>query len=81
MTKFGKPANLQKTGVWYRCQIIVDQAAGTADASAGPEGGPLVHVMKFTDSSIVNTPCPFALQCHQKHVQDEFKDIEIEVNQ
>lgn len=77
---FGKPANIQISNVWYRCEILVNQTNGTADSAAAQLGGTAVHVMKFTDATITNIPCPFAIQAHQTHVDDEYKDILIEVN-
>jgi autotransporter-associated beta strand protein len=77
---FGKPANIQISNVWYRCEILVSQTNGTADSAAAQLGGTAVHVMKFTDATITNIPCPFAIQAHQTHVDDEYKDILIEVN-
>jgi hypothetical protein len=80
ITSYGKLANLVQTGVWYRCEILVDQLAGTADSSAAFLGGKAVHITKFTDPTITNIACAFAFQSHQSNVHDEFKDVLIEVN-
>ena len=39
ITSYGKVPNLQQTGVWYRCEILVNQSTGTADSAAGPDDG------------------------------------------
>jgi len=68
---------------WFRCELLVNStnlAGPTADSAAALLGGTAVHVMSITDATITNFPCPFAIQAHQTHVDDEYKDILIEVN-
>jgi hypothetical protein len=79
-TTYGKPSGIQNTGVWYRCEILVNSNTHNANSAAAVLGSPAVHVMSYTDSTLTTTPCPFALQAHQSGVKDEYKDIYIEVN-
>ena len=68
---------------WFRCELLVNSTNSTgptADSAAAILGGTAQHVMSITDATITNIPCPFAIQCHQSGVDDEYKDILIEVN-
>jgi len=81
---YGSPdPNTALLNTWFRCELLVNSTnltGTTADSAAALLGGTAQHVMSITDATITNIPCPFAIQCHQTHVDDEYKDILIEVN-
>lgn len=77
------PPGTQETGVWYRCEILINTAAGSADSACSILGNTTAyHIMHFENAAvpIQNIPTPFAIQCHQTHVSDEYKNILVETN-
>jgi hypothetical protein len=77
------PPGTEETGVWYRCEILINTAKGSADSACSILGNTTAyHIMLFDSATvpIQDIPTPFAIQCHQSGVSDEYKNILVEVN-
>ena len=79
-----KPPKIDLTQ-WARCELLVNTAAGTAQAAcAQPVGTKAVPVMSFSAATakldIPNAPSYFGILCHTAGEVDEYKDITLEVN-
>jgi hypothetical protein len=77
------PPGTEETGVWYRCEMLVNTANGSADSACAILGNTTAyHIMYFKNANVPvqDIPTPFAIQCHQTKVSDEYKDILVETN-
>jgi hypothetical protein len=67
---------------WTQCEVLVNTRAGTASAAvAQPPGTKATKILTFSDPSVKTyNPSSFGLQSHNAGLEDEYKDITIEVD-
>jgi hypothetical protein len=66
---------------WAQCEVLVNGDSGSARAAcAQPVGSKAIEMVRFHDATTVGFTGPFALQCHNGGIFDEYKNITIEVN-